>query len=42
MCEDVDRKKNSNSYSADHDYNCRFDFVLLVDQITVFENEMCA
>ena len=27
-------------YPADHDY-CRFQYVLLVDQITVIRNEMC-
>ena len=31
---------NINPYPADHDY-CRFQSVLLVDQITVIGNEMC-
>ena len=29
-----------NPYPADHDY-CRFQYVLLVDQITIIGNEMC-
>ena len=31
---------NVNPYPAYHDY-CRFQFVLLVEQITVIGNEMC-